>query len=532
MDNEETYEPDQDNDYEKLFNKMEVIQFYSYRIKKSIFKKKKFLFIILLILLFILILSCSYYYMNYHKRINYKLVTYKNKGDKKQNVTEQKKNVGTGGKSEKAKQKEPKKIQKKPGIGFLYPKLTKYVVTTGEYLLKLQKYNIFYLLQKSNPSETELKYSQNITRINAYYNQKIIQQTIENENIKFLILNDAFSKQKINWLKSLGVKLIGIFDDIFLSSNEKSTRNNLNMWRYDAFIQNSLNDYNTYKEKNFTRNIFIPNIYDTTKTKLSSLNNHNIILLGKLKDSKNGVVNAITALSSIVKEFPDTKLNIISSDSQTLTINQLIKKNSLSKNINFLPFDNKISYYCIDSSIFLYTSLIEDCSDAIKEAMSHGLPCLISNDISKNLFFGDGIVNVDITNVKEIASKITKLLKDNKYKNKVGMGAKLSLDKINEDAVSIWDKIFISLLNGEKDFQKLRASVETMYTQKKENKVASITTKSPAKKKTVVATTPQKKSSSKKQTTVTKKSSTKKNLEPAKKTKQSKATRKKKIRRN
>ena len=219
---------------------------------------------------------------------------------------------------------------------------------------------------------------------------------------------------------------------------------------------------------NVTTNIFIPNIYDTTKTKLSSLNNHNIILLGKLNDMNNGVLNAITAMSSIVKEFPDTKLNIISQDSQTLKINQLIKKYELNKNIYFLPFDSKISYYCTSSSIFIYVSLIEECKTAIKEAMNHGLPCVISNDIADNLFFQEGIIKINITREKELANEIIKLLKDNKYKNKMGMRAKLSLDKINDDALATWDKVFTSLQSGYKDFQKLRNEIEWKYTKKKE----------------------------------------------------------------
>ena len=196
--------------------------------------------------------------------------------------------------------------------------------------------------------------------------------------------------------------------------------------------------------------------------------------MGKLNDKDNGVINAITAMSSIIKEFPDTKLNIISKDSQTLNINQLIRKYGLNKNIYFLPFDTKISYYCKDSSLFIYSSLIEECKTAIKEAMSHGLPCVISNDISKNLFFQEGIIKLNITREKELSNEIIKLLKDNKYKNKMGMGAKLSLDKINDDALTTWDKLFSSLQSGNEDFQKLRSETQLKYTKKKKLKLPQI----------------------------------------------------------
>ena len=484
---EKDNEKEQDNDYERL-NKMEVIQFYSHSSKKSS-RGKTYFYIIAFVLIILILILCSIYYFLYNNKGS-TIYNYKNKETKieqQKNVEPEKEVITEPPKAQPKTTKEPPKrkkankkarspkpkmtqkiIPKKPGIAFLYPKLTEYMVTTGEYLLRLNKYSIFYLLQAFHQEDNLLKYSKNITKINAYYDKKIIQKTVKDENIKYLIVNDAFSRKEINWLKSLGVKVIGVFDDVFLSSDVKALRNFNHIWRYDAFIQDCPYDFDTYKKMNITTNIFIPNIYDTTKTKLSSLNNHNIILLGKLNDMNNGILNAITAMSSIVKEFPDTKLNIISQDSQTLKINQLIKKYELNKNIYFLPFDTKISYYCTSSSIFIYASLIEECKTAIKEAMNHGLPCVISNDIANNLFFQEGIIKINITREKELANEIIKLLKDNKYKNKMGMRAKLSLDKINDDALATWDKVFTSLQSGYKDFQKLRNEIEWKYTKKKE----------------------------------------------------------------
>ena len=178
-------------------------------------------------------------------------------------------------------------------------------------------------------------------------------------------------------------------------------------------------------------------------------------------------------MGSIVKQIPDAKLNIISPDSQTLQISQLIRKSELTKNVMFVPFDSKIAYYCKESSIFIYSSLIPDSPMALHEAMEHGLPCLVSLDIAQNLFFQDGIIKIDMSKEKDLANELTKLLKDTKYKNKVGMAAKVTLEKINDDAVNIWDKVFSSLISGEKDFQKLREDVENKYTNKEKPKKAS-----------------------------------------------------------
>ena len=495
---ETNLEKDIDNEKGGL-NKMEVIQFYSYAQKKPENQYKIVILVLSIVFLIIFLLICVLLYFNKPQSDkNYQIVKYQFKAtqkpiaitkesSKKTTIVEtentekeekKEKSEKTEEPKNKPKAEEPKikskpiipttKIVKKPGIAFLYPILTEFMITSGETFLKLKKYSIFFLTKA--PAEKEPTYDKNITRTNAYYDHGLIERIVKSENINYLIVNDVIKEKEIKWLKSLGIKLIGIFNDIFISSTIKTSRNLKSITLFDAFIQDSPNDYDDFKKLNINNNIFIPNIYDTTKTQLSSLNNHNIILLGKLNDENNGIISVIKAMSSIVKQIPDAKLNIISPDSQTLQISQLIRKSELTKNILFVPFDSKIAYYCKESSIFIYSSLIPDSPMALNEAMEHGLPCLVSLDIAKDLFFQDGIIKIDMTKEKDLITELTKLLNDTKYKNKVGMAAKVSLEKINEDAVNIWDKVFSSLTSGEKDFQKLREDIENKYTFKEKSK--------------------------------------------------------------
>ena len=455
---ETNFDRDRDMDNEKRgLKKMEVIQFYNYS-QKSIQKKLKHYIKFLPIAILILIILIYIIYLIFRPSTldkDYQLATF----GKKIKKEEPKKEII------KVKPKEtPKIIPKKPGIGFIYPTLTEFMVTYGEYFLNLKAYSVYYLTKI--PSDKDMKFSNNITRLYVYYKRRNVEKIIKEENINYIIINDNFPEAEIKWLKTLGVKIIGIFDDVYASRTEKSSRNMKNIPLYDAFIQDSFEDYSSFKKLNINRNIFIPNIYDTTKIKLSSLNNHNIIILGRLNDDKKSIISVINAMASVVKEVADTKLRIISPDGQTLAINQLIKKLELNKNIFFVPFDTRISYYCIDSSIFIYASLITDCAYAIKESMDHGIPSLVSFDIPRDPLIQDGIINIDISKEKELAAEITKLLKDNKYKNKKGIAAKSSLEKMNQDALNIWEKLFTTLKNSEKDFQKLRTDVEIKYTLK------------------------------------------------------------------
>lgn len=473
-------EKEQDNEMNSL-KKMEIIQFYNYNpnyIYKNSRKNKCLISFFVIALLIIIIFICTFFFIYGAENNNFQIATYQNKLETKNKIEQNKfasvKNEaifqpkGANVQTKEVKPQPtpvtdvPKIIPKKPGIAFVYPEITEFMITTGEYLLKLNKYSIFFITKIN--ATNKIIYSKNITRINSYFEHPLIEKEVKNENIQYLIINDFYSKKELSWISTLGVKIIGVFDDIYTIKTEKYNRYLQNIFLYNAFIQDSLQDYTTFKNIKSDKNILIPNIYDSRKTKLSSLNNHNIIILGKLNHNKNGIVSAITAMASIVKEFPDIKLNIISPDGPTLTINQLIKKFGLNKNIVFLSFDTKISNYFIDSSIFIYASLIEECSTAIKEAMNHGLPCIVSTDIANNLLSQDGIIKVNITKEKDLANEIIKLLKDNKYKNKIGMGARSSLEKINDDAVNLWDRLLISLKTGEKDFQKLRTEIENKYT--------------------------------------------------------------------
>ena len=447
------------------FKKMEIVQFYNYNPKKTISKKYKDIFLILS-LLFLLILSIlGLYYINKPSNKNnyYRIEKFQSQNEKKFEEKELNKKEDASKQIPTEKEIKKEEPPKKEGIGFLYPYLTRYMITTGEYFLKLNEYKIFFLTKFHLAKEP--KFNNYITRINTN-DDKAIEKAIKENNIKYLIINDVFKKNEIKQLKSLGVKLIGVFDDIYKSNNIKTSRNWKNIKLYDAFIQDSQNDYNYFKKNDVNRNIFIPNIYDTKKVKLSSLNNQNILLLGKFNDDKKGIISAINAMGSIIKEFPNARLNIISPDSQTIQINQLIKDLHLIKNIIFLPFSTEISSYCVDSSIFIYTTLIENCNTPILEAMDHGLPCIINSDISKDLLIKDAIINIDISKQGELGKNIIKLLKDSKYKNKMGMGSKLSLEKINEDALKIWEKLFTSLKRGEKDFQKLIIENNIFYNKK------------------------------------------------------------------
>ena len=366
---------------------------------------------------------------------------------------------------------------KKITVGFLYPELTQFMISTGEYFIQTGKFNVFFLTK--TPGKKDPTFNKNIKRVDAYYTRKLIQNTCKTENIGFLIVNDAFPVAEITWLKSLNIKVIGVFDDIYMPKATQTTKkvgpNYKNLELYDAFIQETSEDYNNLKKLNLKKNIFIPNIYTLVapKIKLPFLESQDIIMFGGLNEKKGGVETLINAMPLISKDFPKVKVNIVSKDTPNKELNLLIKRTKLSKIVNFLPLNEKVYDLFSTSSIFISGSLTEVCPKALIEAKANSLPCIISSQIPDCPLTHSGVIKINISDEKLLAKEITNLFKERKYRKNLGREAKLSLDKYNEDACKLWERLFLSLNAGYADFQKLRNEVESLYSKKEVPKIVS-----------------------------------------------------------
>lgn len=360
------------------------------------------------------------------------------------------------------KSNEINNIDNRITVGFLLPKLTSVILSNTEFLIKSEEFNVYFLTKSTNLNK--IQYTKNITLINVFnksnLNHEIIEKICKAKNIEFFIVNENIKPSEIKRLKSLGIKIIGYFDENIIV---KHTHNWENFELYDLLIQNNIEDYNIYVNNNFTKNIFIPNIYEPLKTKLTNKNNYNIILIGKLNDKKNGITSVLNAINFVSKEFQDFKLNIISPDNKTTKLYKLILKLKLEKNIDFPLFSKDISSYFYNSSLLLYISPIEDIPDVINKAISYNIPCIISNKNIKNIYIKDGFIKLDISKEKELAKEIIKIFKDNHYRRKILLNAKSNLEKYNEGIKEIWKDLFISMKNGTKKLKRLKENIEKKF---------------------------------------------------------------------
>ena len=360
----------------------------------------------------------------------------------------------------------------KIGIAFVYSNLfsngvARFITLTAEYFLQTGKYDIYFIT--ANPYHKEYNFSKKIKRFIGENNLNIISNITKYYKIDFFILNNVISSSTIKWYKLLGSKIIGIFHGNFMSSMFLNDALIYKSWHqfdnFDAYIFLAADDYYFYNSLNFKNHIFIPNLYTFEPSKMnnSNLTYHNIMMLGRQNDKMKGAIYAIKAMDLIVKEIPDAKLNIITSDSRIEFLKNLTIELNLSQYINFIYHTYDISSYFYNSSILLYTSLSEAFPMAMNEGKAHGMP-IVAFEVPISLPYQNGVINVESLNYTALAKECIRLLKDYNYRRKMGEWSKLSLDKFsNNETVEIWGKLFESLIEGEDKYRELQKEIENKF---------------------------------------------------------------------
>ena len=374
---------------------------------------------------------------------------------------------------------------KKIGLAFVYSTMhsngiAKSIALLANYLIKTGRYDICFISSKPNPKD--YAYNKAIKRFDAYNNfSKILDITLK-ENIDIFILHNAISMVSLNFYHRLGKKVITLFHGLFFSSiilgNVIIYRSWPNFDLFDSYVFISSDDYYFYKKLGFQNEIFIPNLYslegDIKKT--SNLAYNNILMLGKLEDPLKGAKYAIEAMPIIIKQVPDAKLNlVVTSEKKVKYIKDLIKKMKLTKNVFIVPYKKDMASVYLNSSVLMYTSLSEGFPLSMIEGKAYGLP-IIAFDVPYSPPYQDGIITVEQFNTKALADETVKLLKDYKYRKRMGEYAKKSLEKYtNQEIILIWEKLFKSLINSDINYYRnLQKEIEAKYYKEEEAKNRAI----------------------------------------------------------
>ena len=370
-------------------------------------------------------------------------------------------------------------IKKKIGLAFVYKTLysngiARFITLTANHFMKTGKYDIYFIT--SEIIQKEFTYNSNIKRFVAFNNFSLIRNISKQENIDIFILQNEASTSMPQFYRSLGKKVITIFHGVFMSAmaiggSMVGYRYWFNFDLYDSFAFISPDDYFFYKNLGFKNEIYIPNMltFEPSETQSSNLTYNNIIMLGRFSDPIKGGKYAIKAMSLIVKEIPDAKLIMISSDSGIQFLRDLIIELNLSNNVFIHSQTYNISSYFLNSSVLMYTSLSEAYPMALNEGKAHGLP-IVAFDVPYSVPYQKGVIVVDQLDCNALARETILLLKNYNYRKRMGEFAKKSLYKYsNILIIDFWERLFNALLSGnENDYRKLQFEIEKKYYKEEE----------------------------------------------------------------
>jgi glycosyltransferase involved in cell wall biosynthesis len=334
--------------------------------------------------------------------------------------------------------------------------------------MKIGKYDIYFITGKK--TSKEYTYNSKIKRFIGYNNFTLMRQLAKTENIDFFILQNTLSAKTINFYKSLGKKVIGLFHGAFLSSLSHGSvsefKNIINYDLLDSFIFVTPDDYYFYKNLGFKNEIYIPNLYtfEPNKTVNSNLIYNNIIMFGGENDTITGAKYAIKAMNLIVKEVHDAILTLFTSDGNVQYLIDLIKELNLANNIFINNHTNNISSYFLNSSIYMFTSIIDAFPISMNEGKAHGLP-IIAFNVPYSPSYQNGVITVDQLDCEALAREIVYLLKDYNYRKRMGEYAKKSLNKYsNKETLDLWEKLFKSILSYDRnEYRELQDFIEKKY---------------------------------------------------------------------
>ena len=201
-------------------------------------------------------------------------------------------------------------------------------------------------------------------------------------------------------------------------------------------------------------NNFIQYEYDNITP--SDLSSDIILMIGRGDDKYKRLDLGIKAMKYIINEVPQSEMKIISSLNGLFYLQKLTKDLNLENYIKFVGYTTNPSIYFKNASLHLFPTIIESFGYVLAETKIFGIPnILIGLDYLSTSEGGTVIIyNDSPLTLAEIAVKI---LKNKKYKKKLGKAARNSMKKFNNWlTLKRWVEIILSIYKGKEDYENLR----------------------------------------------------------------------------
>ncbi|EMR73751.1 glycosyltransferase, partial [Thaumarchaeota archaeon SCGC AB-539-E09] len=177
-----------------------------------------------------------------------------------------------------------------------------------------------------------------------------------------------------------------------------------------------------------------------------------ILFIGRLTKIK-GLDYLFYSFKKVLNKIPNCILLIIGIGPEELNYHKLMKKLNIEKNVNFLGYINhdKLPEYYNIADVYVLSSLREELSNTLMEAMACGIP-VVATDVGGNSYLIEDGVNgflVPINDVNLLTKKIIYIIENKVNVSSITKKGVLKIRKIAEIDVSLkYEKVLFNLLSS------------------------------------------------------------------------------------
>ena len=324
----------------------------------------------------------------------------------------------------------------------------------------------FYLITNKGLLEGEYIIPKNIKNIFLYGNKWNLIRAIKIHHIDILVYNfyDIKEIEKLNKLKETKVIYYDHSSFLFWIYNHNYNFQKTVYYAYKKcnYVISLIPLENDYLFKKWGINSILmdnPTTYNYDLVIPSDLSQKIIIMVGRSEDPIKRYDIGIKAMKNIIKEIPESKMKIISKSNKNYQ--RLIIDLSLEKNVIFTGYQKNIENFLKNASLHILSSLSEAYPMILGETKIFGIPSIICGLDYLALAKGGTIIIYD-DNPDTIAKEAVLVLKDDKYRKKLGKEARESMKKHKNDLiVKKWIKLLFAVYNENiESFKKLQHSDE------------------------------------------------------------------------
>ena len=200
--------------------------------------------------------------------------------------------------------------------------------------------------------------------------------------------------------------------------------------------------------------------YDYNNVIPSDLSSKIILMIGRANDKMKRLELGIESMVHIIKEIPNAEMKIISESNEFL--NNLLIKLKLEKYVKFTGYISTPEIFFKNASLHIFPSISESFGLALCEAKMFGIPNILLGLDYLSMSKGGTIIIYEDDPVI-IAKESIKILKNEKYRKKIGKQARKSMKKFNNELLlKKWIKIIFSIHNGKLFDKFLKSQKQTI----------------------------------------------------------------------